>query len=114
MSTYPQPIPSGQAAPFAVLTDSDHGALILVSASMGIAMTLLASAIRIFIRHSVNSDWGVDDAVLAIATVRKTLRRPSLHWQLIRKRIDLLVAAIVFGSRRRRCGTGEVIEAYTR
>jgi len=114
MSTYPQPVPPGQAAPFAVLTDSDHGALILVSASMGIAMTLLASAIRVFIRHSVNSDWGIDDAVLAIGTVRKTLRLPSLHWQLIRKCTDLLVATIVFGSRRCRCGTGKVIEAHTR
>ena len=72
MSTYPQSVPPGSAPPFAILTDDDHSAWILVAASMGVAMTLLSSAIRVFIRYSVNSGWGLDDVVLAISTVRGT------------------------------------------
>ncbi|RMZ85697.1 hypothetical protein DV736_g6552, partial [Chaetothyriales sp. CBS 134916] len=66
---YPPPVPPGQAPPFAIVTDTDHRAWIFIAATLGLSMTMLASGIRVFIRYSSKSTWGLDDFVLATSTV---------------------------------------------
>lgn len=62
-------IPSGYHPPFAVVTDTDHTAWIIIAAALGLSMILLFSAIKIFIRWSISPRVGLDEAFLAAATV---------------------------------------------
>ncbi|KAK4549173.1 hypothetical protein LTR36_007631 [Oleoguttula mirabilis] len=63
------PLPSGQYPPFASVTDTDHRAWIFTATALGLSMTLLSSAVRISIRLTISSGWGLDDATLAISTI---------------------------------------------
>ncbi|EME80440.1 uncharacterized protein MYCFIDRAFT_110389, partial [Pseudocercospora fijiensis CIRAD86] len=55
--------------PFATLTDDDHSAWIVIAASLALALTLAFAGIRIFIRKIISPGVGLDDALLAVATV---------------------------------------------
>ena len=72
MSTHPLPVPPGQTPPFAVVTSTDHRAWIFIAAALGIVMKVLASAIRVFVRYTSKSSWGLDDFLLPISTVSMT------------------------------------------
>ena len=63
-------IPPGQSAPFATVTSTDHSAWIIISTALGLSMSLLFAAIRVFIRSATKHGYGKDDYLLAAATVR--------------------------------------------
>jgi len=62
-------IPPGQSAPFATVTPTDHRAWIIISTALGLSMSLLFAAIRVFIRSATKHGYGKDDYALAVATV---------------------------------------------
>jgi len=72
MSTIQLVVPPGQHAPFATVTDTDHRAWIIIATALGLAISLLSSAIRVSIRLTVSPVWGPDDATLAVASVSPT------------------------------------------
>jgi hypothetical protein len=62
-------VPPGQSAPFATITPTDHSAWIIISTALGLSMSLLFAAIRVFIRSATKHGYGKDDYLLAAATV---------------------------------------------
>jgi hypothetical protein len=64
------PVPSGQAAPFLIASTTDHSPDIVLVAATGIALILLTSIIRIYIRFNFSGPWLADDTVFALAAVR--------------------------------------------
>lgn len=61
-------IPDGYYQPFAVITDDDHAGWIIIATALGIALIVLSSIVRTFIRVSFGQKFGLDDILLAIAT----------------------------------------------
>lgn len=78
-------VPDGYYPPYAVVTDTDHGAYIIIAASLGMTFVLVSSAIRIFLRFSFAQRAGLDDAFLAAATVSGARDSPK------RARVVLIV-----------------------
>jgi hypothetical protein len=62
-------VPDGYYPPFAVVTDTDHGAYIIIAVSLGMTFVLVSSLIRIFLRITFLQRAGLDDAFLAAGTV---------------------------------------------
>lgn len=62
-------IPPGYAPPFYEVTDKDHTAWIIIVAALGLCWQLLFAAIRIFIRFTINPEFGLDDATVGASTV---------------------------------------------
>jgi hypothetical protein len=62
----------GAHAPFAIVSEDDHRAYILIAAAMGMAVTGLGLLTRVLLRRFVNRGWGRDDTVLAVCTVSET------------------------------------------
>lgn len=71
-------VPPGQFAPFATVTATDHSAWILISTALGLSMSLLFAAIRIFIRSATKHGFGKDDYALAAATVRQEASKQAM------------------------------------
>lgn len=69
MSSGGPTVPPGHYAPFAVVTEDDHRAWILVAAALGVSFTLVTVTTRILIRLFVNKGWGVDDTLCIVSTV---------------------------------------------
>jgi len=69
MSSFTPIVPPGQHPPYSVVTPTDHGAWIIISASLWLSITLLFAGIRIFIRSSTNPGYGKDDYSIACASV---------------------------------------------
>lgn len=69
---YPLPVPPGQSPPLAVVTDTDHRAWIYIAAALGFCMTLLSTAIRVFIKCNAKTGWTQDDLVLGASTVSRS------------------------------------------
>jgi hypothetical protein len=69
MLTSEFPIPEGYSPPFAIVTDTDHTAWLLIAATLSLCMILLFGIIRAFIRWTVSTGLGLDDAFLLAATV---------------------------------------------
>jgi hypothetical protein len=55
--------------PYAVVTDTDHGAWIIIAVALGFTFVIISSLIRIFLRISFVQRPGLDDTFLAAATV---------------------------------------------
>jgi hypothetical protein len=70
----PFPVPSGQYPPFAVVTDTDHTAWIIIATALGLSCILIFSAIKIFIRWTMSPSVNLDEAFLAASTVRPKIR----------------------------------------
>ena len=64
------PVPVGQYAPFAVLTETDHSIWILIVTALGMVCALVFGSMRIFVRVTINPPFGADDILLVIGTVR--------------------------------------------
>lgn len=73
-------VPSGYSAPFAVVTDTDHSAWLIIATALGLSWTLLFAAIRIFIRRTIAPGVGLDDASLAAATVSQLSCPDRVDW----------------------------------
>jgi len=68
------PVPSGQYPPFAVVTETDHTAWIIIATALGLSCILIFSVIKIFIRWTITHTVGADEAFLAASTVRPMIR----------------------------------------
>lgn len=73
-------VPTGQHAPLAVVTDTDHTAWIIIATTLGLAISILFGAIRILVRCTANQGWGHDDISLAAATVCFNASQYSISW----------------------------------
>jgi hypothetical protein len=62
-------VPDGYYPPYAVVTDTDKGAWIVIAVALGITFVILSSLIRIFLRMSFVQRPGLDDTFIAVATV---------------------------------------------
>lgn len=62
-------VPPGQYPPFAVVTQTDHTAWIIITAALGLCWVLLFTGIRIFIRPSIGRSLELDEYAIAAATV---------------------------------------------
>jgi hypothetical protein len=61
-------VPPGHYPPFAVVTESDHTAWIIIAAALGLCWVLLFTAIRVFIRPSRHG-LDLDEYAIAASTV---------------------------------------------
>lgn len=61
-------IPSGYSAPFAVVTDTDHGAWIIITTALGLSQILLFAVIRSFVKCVINPGLTSDDGMIFTAT----------------------------------------------
>ena len=62
-------IPPGYSPPYAVVTEDDHTAWIVIAASLGLACALLFGGIRILLRSTICPGVGLDDYLIGAATV---------------------------------------------
>jgi hypothetical protein len=69
--------PSGKYPPFAVVTESDHSAWILIATPLCLSCILLFSLINLSIRQTNSVRAGLDEACLASATVCANAIRES-------------------------------------
>lgn len=61
-------IPPGYSEPFTVITDTDHGAWIIIATALGLSQILLFAGIRIFVRCVINPGLAFDDLMIFTAT----------------------------------------------
>lgn len=62
-------MPEGYYPPFAIISDSDHGGWIIIATALGLAMALLSTAIRVYVKCVSSQRAGADDYLLAVGTV---------------------------------------------
>ena len=62
-------VPAGQYPPFAVVTEDDHRAWIIITTALGLACALVFVGIRTFVRCAFTDGFGIDDAMVAASTV---------------------------------------------
>jgi hypothetical protein len=72
MSTTPLPfaVPLGQYPPFAVVTETDHSAWVIIATTLCLSCILLFGIINIFIRRRTSVRIGLDEVCLVSSTVR--------------------------------------------
>jgi hypothetical protein len=66
-------VPQGQHPPYATITPDDHSAWVIISCALGLALTFLFAAIRVFVRTTINGEFGMDDYLVAAGTVCFTI-----------------------------------------
>jgi hypothetical protein len=89
-------VPQGQHPPYATITPDDHSAWVIISCALGLVLTILFAAIRVFVRTTINGELGIDDYLVAAGTVCFTI--PS-HMDAF---LSLTWTATSFGAIRRR------------
>lgn len=62
-------VPPGQSPPFEVVDEYHHGAWIIISAALGLVVTLVCFLIRLYVRLMLIPPFARDDFVLLGATV---------------------------------------------
>jgi len=62
-------VPSGQSPPFEVVDDYHHGAWIIITAALGLVISLVCFLIRLYVRLVLIPPFARDDFVLLGATV---------------------------------------------
>lgn len=63
-------IPPGQHTPYATIAPDDHSGWVIISSALGLSLTLLFAAMRVFVRTTINGEFGVDDYLVGAGTVR--------------------------------------------
>lgn len=62
-------VPPGQSPPFQVVDDLHHGAWIIITAALGLVVSLVCLLIRLYVRLALSPPFAYDDYVLLGATV---------------------------------------------
>ncbi|KAG2415006.1 hypothetical protein HFD88_006196 [Aspergillus terreus] len=62
-------VPPGYSPPFQVVDDKHHGAWIIITAALGLVISLVSFLIRLYVRLVLNPPFAVDDFVLLGATI---------------------------------------------
>lgn len=65
----PSVVPEGYYPPFAVITDEDKGGWIIIATALGMAMALLSTGLRVYVKIMSRHQGGLDDLCLAAGTV---------------------------------------------
>ena len=68
-------IPPGQHAPFAVVSEKDHTAWIILAITVGLSCVLIFGVVRIVVRRTISPGARLDDAFLAASTVSSAKSR---------------------------------------
>lgn len=55
--------------PTTVITPTNHGGLITITAAVGLTFTLCSMLIRVYARMAINGPWSHDDTALTLSTV---------------------------------------------
>lgn len=55
--------------PTTVITPTNHGGLITITAAVGLTFALCSMLIRVYARMAINGPWSHDDTALAVSTV---------------------------------------------
>lgn len=71
-------VPDGYYPPYAVVSETDHGAYIIIAVALGLTFVLISSILRIALRTSVSQRPGLDDTFLAVATVSMRAYRKDI------------------------------------
>ena len=67
--------------PPAVITPTDHGGLITITAAVGLTFAICAMLMRVYARTAINGPWGLDDTGLAMSTVSHKLFVPVVFFR---------------------------------
>ncbi|KAK4495558.1 hypothetical protein PRZ48_001223 [Zasmidium cellare] len=67
--TTPFHVPDGYSPPFAVVSGSDYGGIIIIVTSIGLAMAIFSTIIRIYVKAMSRQQAGLDDVLLAVGTL---------------------------------------------
>lgn len=62
-------VPPGQSPPFEVVDEYHHGAWIIITAALGLMLSLVCFLIRLYVRFMLIPPFARDDFVLLGATV---------------------------------------------
>lgn len=62
-------VPPGQSPPFEVVDDQHHGAWIIITTALGVAISLVCWLIRLYVRFALTSSFGIADWILAASSV---------------------------------------------
>lgn len=62
-------VPPGQSPPFEVVDEFHHGAWIIITAALGLVVSLVGFLIRLYVRFMLIPPFARDDFVLLGATV---------------------------------------------
>ncbi|RAO68266.1 uncharacterized protein BHQ10_004278 [Talaromyces amestolkiae] len=62
-------VPPGQSPPFEVVDDQHHGAWIIITTALGVAISLVCWLIRLYVRFALTSGFGIADWILAASSV---------------------------------------------
>lgn len=66
-------VPPGQSPPFEVVDDLHHGAWLIITAALGLVVSLVCFLIRLYVRLMLIPPFSRDDWVLLGATVSNDL-----------------------------------------
>jgi hypothetical protein len=72
-------VPPGQSPPFEVVDDLHHGAWVIITAALGLVVSLVCFLIRLYVRLMLIPPFARDDWVLLGATV-SCLENSSQIW----------------------------------
>ncbi|KAI5206250.1 hypothetical protein E4T38_03889 [Aureobasidium subglaciale] len=61
-------VPPGSSRPFAVVSDVDHSAWVIIATALGLSWSLTFGVMRVIVRATTRQRHGVDDYALAVST----------------------------------------------
>lgn len=64
--------------PTTVITPTDHGGIITITAAVGLTFAMCSMLIRVYARTAINGPWSHDDTALTLSTVSE-LSRSKWH-----------------------------------
>jgi len=93
------PLPDGHYEPYTVITGDDHTGWIIIATALGLAMSLLSTTIRVALKSRVGQEFGLDDLLLAIATVSLIIRyNVAYHCTDHTQLLAIVQESIIFGA----------------
>jgi hypothetical protein len=84
-------VPPGQSPPFQVVDDLHHGAWIIITAALGLVVSLVCLLIRLYVRLALSPPFAYDDYVLLGATV--SLHKTPVYILLMTSDIQVVAIA---------------------
>jgi hypothetical protein len=94
-----------------LVTDTDHGALLVIAATVLVSWTVLCWIIRLYTREVINGPFGMDDAAVTVASVSTSLKDDMAFSQAYWIRsLDVLSRPNCCSDGRNRTWTGKVSE----
>ena len=97
-------VPPGQSPPFEVVDDFHHGAWIIITAALGLVVSLVCLLIRLYVRLMLIPPFAQDDFILLVATVSSPYSNDDISLTMVFDQLQAvgIVQSILifFGTRR--------------